>query len=97
MDRFISRKRLNEEKIDDPDVIASTSTTTADESVDSRHKEIDLIPFKYLFNEFFKCKSVISNKIIAACQNCSKVVCGSTTSSGNFLSHIKVCIAIHSF
>jgi len=46
--------------------------------------------FSYLFGEFYKLISINGTKLTALCQNCPKVISGSTSSSGNLLSHIKV-------
>jgi hypothetical protein len=50
--------------------------------------------FKYLFDEFYKLISIDGSKLTASCQNCPKVIIGSTSSSGNLLSHIKVSILL---
>lgn len=52
------------------------------------------VSYKYLFDKFYKLQNVENLKVTAVCQNCSKVVSGSTKSSGNFLSHIKVRLII---
>lgn len=46
--------------------------------------------FNYLFDEFYKLISINGEKLIASCVNCHKNISGSTKSSGNLLSHIKV-------
>lgn len=82
MDKFI--KCLHEQEndqIDDPD-----------NENDTKISKINNVPFKYLFYNFYKCICIKDNEITASCQNCSKTVSGSTSSRGNFLSHIKVCI-----
>jgi len=74
------------QKIDDSRRIQTIGTT---ESTDNL---INTSKLKYLFNEFYKIISLEGNKLSASCQNCSKIVNGSINSSGNFLSHYKVCI-----
>lgn len=47
----------------------------------------------YLFDgKFYKIISTSENKLIAQCQFCSKTIHGQINSTGNFHSHIKVCI-----
>lgn len=87
MDRFVTKKiRLDletvatEENVDDPRSIIDRSNQAP----------LEAPSFKYLFNDFYKVLTVEGKKLSAICQNCQKVVNGSTNSSGNFLSHIKV-------
>jgi len=61
---------------------------------ESTNHPINNLKLKYLFEEFFKIISLEGNRLSALCQNCSKVVNGSINSSGNFLSHYKVCIIL---
>lgn len=51
------------------------------------------VKFKYLFGEFYII-SINGSKLTALCQNCPKVISGSTSSSGNLLSHIKVSLLL---
>lgn len=62
------------------------------ETTESTDNLINTSKLKYLFNEYYKIISLEGNKLSASCQNCSKIVNGSINSSGNFLSHYKVCI-----
>ncbi|XP_060871381.1 uncharacterized protein LOC132945627 [Metopolophium dirhodum] len=85
MDRFVTKKiRLDlatgaqEENADDPHLDKSNQAPLEPPS------------FKYLFNDFYKVLTVEGKKLSVICQNCQKVVNGSTNSSGNFLSHIKL-------
>jgi len=85
MDRFVTKKiRLD---------LAAVET---EENVDDPHSTTNQAPsFKYLFNDFYKVLNVEGKKLSVICQNCQKVVNGSTNSSGNFLSHIKVSFCIY--
>lgn len=95
MDRFITstsvkKIRLDVEpagaqNVDDPTTLISTHVSLA---------PAPYYNYKYLFDEFYKLQNVENLKVKAVCQNCSKVVIGSTKSSGNFLSHIKVSLII---
>jgi len=78
-------------KTDDSRHTQSTETT---ETTESTNNLINTSKFKYLFNEFYKILSLEGNKLSLSCQNCSKIVNGSINSSGNFLSHYKVCIIL---
>ncbi|KAF0738974.1 Dimer Tnp hAT domain-containing protein [Aphis craccivora] len=63
-----------------------------EETADNLSNELSIIAepkFKYLFGEFYKLVSINGSKLSALCQNCPKVISGSTSSSGNLLSHIK--------
>ncbi|XP_050064795.1 uncharacterized protein LOC114119892 [Aphis gossypii] len=87
MDRFVTKKiRLDlttvatEENVDDPH-------STIDKSIQA---PLEAPSFKYLFNDFYKVLAVEGKKLSVICQNCQKIVNGSTNSSGNFLSHIKL-------
>lgn len=71
------------QKIDDSNTQSTESTNL-----------INTSKLKYLFDEFYKIISLKGNKLSASCQNCSKIVNGSINSSGNFLSHYKVCIIL---
>lgn len=74
MDKFLVRCTYNEDhQIDGPG--------DAVEPKETDDTNISKIPFKYLFNESYECKSLKDNKTIALCQNCSKKVCASTSSS----------------
>lgn len=92
MDRFVTKK-----------IRLDLATKATEENVDDPHSTIDKFiqapleapSFKYLFNEFYKVLSVEDKKLSVICQNCQKVVNGSTNSSGNFLSHIKVSFCIY--
>ena len=64
------------------------------QTIDSTDHLINISKLKYLFDGFFKIISLEGNKLSALCQNCSKVLNGSINSSGNFLSHYKVCIIL---
>jgi len=87
MDRFVTKK-----------IRLDLATVATEENADDPHSTIDKSnqapleapSFKYLFNDFYKVLTVEGKKLSAKCQNCQKVVNGSTNSSGNFLSHIKV-------
>lgn len=78
MVRFVTRtnKRSHEE--------------TENEDDPSNVSLSDVPKLKYLFDEFYKVISINGSKLSASCQNCSKIISGSTSSSGNLLSHIKV-------
>lgn len=71
----MQKQSVNNTDPDDPDPIT----------------EIHSSKLKYLFEEFYKITSNDGNKISASCKNCSQIVNGSINSSGNFLSHYKVC------
>lgn len=71
-----------------------TRFTQSIETSESTNLLINTSKLKYLFNEFYKIVSLEKNKLSASCQNCSKIVNGSINSSGNFLSHYKVCITL---
>lgn len=78
MDKFVTKtnKRSHEE--------------TENEDDPSNVPLYDIAKFKYLFDEFYKLTSINGSKLSASCQNCPKIISGSTSSSGNLLSHIKV-------
>lgn len=87
MKRFVQVLNAGTSKILKKD---DSSTQTSE----STNQLINTSKLKYLFDEFFKIISLDGNKLSALCQNCSKVVGGSINSSGNFLSHYKVCIIL---
>jgi len=88
MKRFVQILNAGPSKIQKKDDSTDSSTT------ESTDHPINNSKLKYLFDEFFKIISLEGNKLSALCQNCSKVVNGSINSSGNFLSHYKVCIIL---
>jgi len=81
MDRFvIKNNKRNYQEIEETE-----DNLSNEQSIIAKPK------FKYLFGEFYKLVSINGSKLSALCQNCPKVISGSTTSSsGNLLSHIKV-------
>jgi hypothetical protein len=92
MDRFITstsnkkiRLAVEAQNVDDPTTNFSTQVSLTNAPTPY---------YKYLFDEFYKLQNVENLKVTAVCQNCPKVVSGSTKSSGNFLSHIKVSLII---
>ncbi|KAF0760125.1 Dimer Tnp hAT domain-containing protein [Aphis craccivora] len=80
MDRFvIKNNKRNYQEIEETE-----DNLSNEQSIIAKPK------FKYLFGEFYKLVSINGSKLSALCQNCPKVISGSTTSSsGNLLSHIK--------
>lgn len=71
--------------VDDP----STTVQYANENTESADEKLSKI--SYLFDgELYKIVSLDGIKVSAKCTTCSKVINGHTTSTGNFLSHIKV-------
>lgn len=80
MDKFVikNKKRNHKEIEETEDNLSNVQSITAEPK------------FKYLFGEFYKLVSINGSKLTALCKNCPKVVSGSTNSSGNLLSHIKV-------
>lgn len=87
MDRFITstsnkKIRLDLEPVEAQNVDDSTTLISTQ------------VSYKYLFDKFYKLQNVENLIVTAVCQNCFKVVSGSTKSSGNFLSHIKVSLII---
>lgn len=73
--------------VDDPSTtIQHANETTNTESVD---EELSKVP--YLFDgELYNIVSLDGIKVFAKCTTCFKAINGHTTSTGNFLSHIKV-------
>lgn len=84
-----------EKAIDDPDSDSALNTSEKiDEVLPTEANCCDQInvPPNYLFNgEFYNIISNDGKKLIAKCVNCLKPIQGQVNSTGNFLSHIKVC------
>lgn len=75
----------NEEIIDDP-------TTNEATGFDQTKHNTNILSNHYLFDgQFYTILQTNGNKLIAKCLMCSKKIHGQINSTGNFLSHIKVC------
>lgn len=71
---------------DDPTTVQHENENTSTESANE-----ELFKMSYLFDgELYKIVSIDGIKISAKCTACSKVINGHASSTGNFLSHIKV-------
>jgi len=80
---------LKHENVDDPTTVQHANENTNTESADEQL----LCKMSYLFDgELYKIVTLDGIKVSAKCTTCSKVINGHTTSTGNFLSHIKVLI-----
>lgn len=71
-------KPAEAQNVDDPPTLISTPVSLASAPY-----------YKYLFDEFYKLRNVENLKVTAACQNCSKVVSGSTKLSGKSWNQIR--------
>jgi len=80
MDKFVikNKKRNHQEVEETEDNLSNVQSITAEPKL------------RYLIGEFYKLVSINGSKLTALCQNCPKVISGSTSSSGNLWSHIKV-------
>jgi len=73
--------------VDDP----STTIQHANETTNTESADAELSKMSYLFDgELYNNVSLDGIKVSAKCTTCFKVINGHTTSTGNFLSHIKV-------
>ncbi|XP_025190821.1 protein stand still-like [Melanaphis sacchari] len=78
---------LKYENVDDPTTVQHANENTNTESADEQL----LCKMSYLFDgELYKIVTLDGIKVSAKCTTCSKVINGHTTSTGNFLSHIKL-------
>lgn len=82
-----------EESVDEPNVIMHVDqTNNAQNNVSAASPAIEKLSKHYLFDgNYYKITSSVDNKLIAECQLCNKTINGQLNSTGNFLSHIKVC------
>ncbi|KAE9522359.1 hypothetical protein AGLY_017237 [Aphis glycines] len=93
MEKFVQKTRKRQLQ-DDNDSVEEVESSIVEETDEPKNNVIDTndtkLNFNYLFENFFTVISINVKKLNAVCQNCQKVICGSTSSSGNFLSHIKL-------
>lgn len=90
MDKFVQKTRKRQLQ-DDDDCVEEVESSINEETDEPKNNVIGTkLKFTYLFENLFTVVSINDKKLNAVCQNCQKVICGFTSSSGNFLSHIKV-------
>jgi len=94
----INEDLIIEESIDEPNAILPSfvnvdQTNNAENNdVSAVSPAIEKLSKHYLFDgNYYKITSSVDNKLIAECQLCNKTINGQLNSTGNFLSHIKVC------
>lgn len=88
-----SNKRKNELT---EEFVYNPTSTSINQNLNMPDKAANELKKHYLFNgKYFKIESIVENKLTAKCQLCLKVVQGQISSTGNFLSHIKVSTLIN--
>lgn len=95
---IINEDLIIEEFIDEPNAILPSlvkvdhTNNAENNDVSAASPAIEKLSKHYLFDgNYYKITSSVYNKLIAECQLCNKTINGQLNSTGNFLSHIKVC------
>lgn len=92
--RVYNNDLVEEATVDDPTASHAEEKSEAppSESESYNRKNNIKLSNNYLFDgQFYNIISNVGKKLIAKCVLCSKTIQGQDNSTGNFLSHIKVC------